>query len=538
MNESPIMEVQNIGHLGLIASIAKKYKFVERIDRLLPKKGHNQKLSHGNVVLAMIYQGLGLSPEKIYLAEKFFSNLPLEKLFCPGVVASDFKKDTYARTLDAIHQYGPTKFFMDTGFNILMINNLLSKFAHLDTTSLSFGNKKRKDNGLIKITHGHSKDHRHDLPQLVLLLITTHDGLPFWSESFSGNVSDKEIFEKAIIDVQGHLRKSTVIHDFIYIADSALYTQAFLLNKEISGNWITRVPESILKAREKVERKYDKILWDKVDDDYKIMEILETYGGVTQRWILVRHRKSKYKELATFKRNLVNQEENIKKIVGQLHKNVFFSKEEISLRIQILKEKFKCYLFDKQIRGHYKGQRGLKRKILVGYQVEISYKKNEPAIRKMENKKGKFILATNILEDKGLSAREILGAYRDQNKNIESCFKFIKDKTYKLSTISQTKPSRIEAMLPVISLILLLNNLGKMDLQEELAKKNSTIPNQIGKEIKNPTLKWAFQLLRKVTRVRVSFSGKIFEQFKEIGEVQKLIIESFGSYAKDIYGFT
>jgi transposase len=237
--------------------------------------------------------------------------------------------------------------------------------------------------------------------------------------------------------------------------------------------------------------------------------------------------------LATLKRNLVKQEENIKRIVSQFQKKVFISKEEILLRIEIIKDKFKCYLFEKKIRGYYKRQKGLKRKILVGFQVEISYKKNEDAIKKMENKKGKFILATNILDDGKLSAREILEAYRCQNKNIESCFKFMKNKTYKLSTISQTKPNRIEAMLPVISLILLLNNLGKMDLQEELARKNSTIPNQIGKEIKNPTLKWAFQLFRKVARVRMELSGKIIMQFKEIGEVQKLIIEAFGSYAKE-----
>jgi len=60
----------------------------------------------------------------------------------------------------------------------------------------------------------------------------------------------------------------------------------------------------------------------------------------------------------------------------------------------------------------------------------------------------------------------------------------------------------------------------------------------IGWHIKNPTLKWAFQLLRRITRVRVKISGKIYEQFKEIHDVQKLIIESFGAYASEIYGFT
>ena len=137
-----------------------------------------------------------------------------------------------------------------------------------------------------------------------------------------------------------------------------------------------------------------------------------------------------------------------------------------------------------------------------------------------------------------LSNKEILNAYRGQVKNIESCFRFIKDKTFRLSTITQTRPGRIEAMMPVISLILLLNNLGQMHLREELARQNKTIPNQIGKEIQNPTLKWVFQLLRKISKIRVQICGKIYEQFNEIHDVQRLIIESFGPYAKGVYGFS
>jgi len=91
MNEVPVIDVQNIGHLGLIAAIAEKYKIVDIIDKLLPKVGNNQNLSHGQVVLAMIYQGLGLSYDRIYLAEKFFENLPLENLFSPGIEGKDFK---------------------------------------------------------------------------------------------------------------------------------------------------------------------------------------------------------------------------------------------------------------------------------------------------------------------------------------------------------------------------------------------------------------------------------------------------------------
>jgi hypothetical protein len=102
------------------------------------------------VVLAMVYQALGLSNDRIYLAEKFFNNLPLEQLFNQGVTAQDFKKDSFARTLDAIHYYGETKFFMDVGFKILVDHNLLTKFADFDSTSIAFSNKKGRIVGQSK----------------------------------------------------------------------------------------------------------------------------------------------------------------------------------------------------------------------------------------------------------------------------------------------------------------------------------------------------------------------------------------------------
>ncbi len=55
----------------------------------------------------------------------------------------------------------------------------------------------------INITHGHSKDHRPDLKQLVLSLTTTGDSsFPIWLEALSGNSSDKSSFIKTINSVK------------------------------------------------------------------------------------------------------------------------------------------------------------------------------------------------------------------------------------------------------------------------------------------------------------------------------------------------
>ena len=54
------VETETIGHYGIIAALFKEYRIIEKIDSLLPKTSRNQKVTHGEVVFAMVQQGLGL----------------------------------------------------------------------------------------------------------------------------------------------------------------------------------------------------------------------------------------------------------------------------------------------------------------------------------------------------------------------------------------------------------------------------------------------------------------------------------------------
>ena len=119
MDNSPTCHVQNIGHLGIIASIFKQHKIVDRIDSLLPKNSNNQKITHGEAILAMVMQGLGFTNHRIYLAKNYFDDISMLGLFRPDVKAEYFTADTFARTLDAIYKYGSSKFFIDTCLDIV-----------------------------------------------------------------------------------------------------------------------------------------------------------------------------------------------------------------------------------------------------------------------------------------------------------------------------------------------------------------------------------------------------------------------------------
>lgn len=132
------------------------------------------------------------------------------------------------------------------------------------------------------------------------------------------------------------------------------------------------------------------------------------------------------------------------------------------------------------------------------------------------------------------ASNELIG----RTPNMEGCFKLLKDPSLRLNQIFLKRVDRIQALLSVMTLCLFINRIGQVELRTNLAKAKQTLPNQIGIDITNPTLKWAFQLMSKVLELKVKFSDRIYSEIKGVGEIQTKIINCFGDYARAIYGFT
>ena len=102
---------QVIKHLGLVAGMVDELGLVERIDQLMPKDEERRTLSYGQVVKAMIINGLGFNQRALYLSPKFFEDKPVERLLGEGIEADHINDDVQGRTLDAIFRYGPEQFY-------------------------------------------------------------------------------------------------------------------------------------------------------------------------------------------------------------------------------------------------------------------------------------------------------------------------------------------------------------------------------------------------------------------------------------------
>ena len=181
-----IMGIRQLDHLGIVAGVIKDLGIIELIDSRI-KTDKRENVTTGQAVAAMIINGLGFFGRPISLTPQFFENKPLELFFSKNVKAKDFNRFKLGRSLDDVANYGCDLLFSEIALTACKKEAVDMLFKSEDTTSFSLTGEyiQDSDEHAIRITHGHSKDHRPDLKQIVLELLVTHDGgIPLMQKSF------------------------------------------------------------------------------------------------------------------------------------------------------------------------------------------------------------------------------------------------------------------------------------------------------------------------------------------------------------------
>ena len=72
-------------------------------------------------------------------------------------------------------------------------------------------------------------------------------------------------------------------------------------------------------------------------------------------------------------------------------------------------------------------------------------------------------------------------------------------------------------------------------LRQQLLHQNKTVPNQIRQPTQRPTLRWVFQLLEGIHRVRVMMQGQDHDVIEGLNDVQIKILRLFGDAVCRLY---
>jgi transposase len=91
------------------------------------------------------------------------------------------------------------------------------------------------------------------------------------------------------------------------------------------------------------------------------------------------------------------------------------------------------------------------------------------------------------------------------------------------------KPNRIEGLRMVLTLALLVYAVAQRRLRAPWAPHQESVPNHIKHPPTSPTLRWVFQLLAGMHRVRRTLQGQVYDLIERLNDVQIKILRLFGN---------
>ena len=390
----------------------------------------------------------------------------------------------------------------------------------------------------IEIKHGYSKDHRPDLKQVVQEMIVSQDGgVPLACKNWDGSASDNKIFQE---------RASALIDSFkasetpkFCVADSKLYhsNNAQYLSQI---NFITLIPSTIKLEKESIQSALLKNEWTVIDENYRYTPLAVKHMKIEQRWLVVHSKAAKERSQKAIK-GLVDKElKAINKALFHLQAQRFACQTDAHRALVNLSKKQKYHRLEiedciehKQYEGKGRPKKDAQVKS-TQWQMIGKAIADDAAKQQYVEQKSCFVLATNASK-KDLKNESILYHYKAQS-HVERGFRFLKDPLFFVSSLFIKKPSRIDALLMIMTLSLLVYTIAQRRLRANMAKAKLTIPNQINKQIATPTMRWVFQCFEGINLVQ-SQDNYQYEQvhIDGINELRMLVISQLAGTVSRYY---
>lgn len=515
-------ETQRLDHLGIVAGICKRIKLIETIDNYMITPG-GRKVSCGEASQAMVLNALGLTGRALYLMPEYLANKPIDVLIREGLEAEDFNDDSLGRALDELHQVGISELFALIASQAVAMYEIESNYVHVDTSSFSLSGQYDSDYAIdmqqrfetVKVSHGYSKENRPDLKQVVVTLITSQaSSIPLWLEALDGNSSDKTSLRETVLAYTKQLEEGE--HRPYFVLDSAAYSEDTL--KAWKGiSWITRVPETINKVNALKSSINTSEMSISSDSCYRIHSVMEDYAGVEQRWLLVYSEQAFKREQKSLDKRVKKEYENKHKNLNKLKRKVFNCKKDAEGAAVGFSKKLTWHDLEFEVvpvSKHKKAGRPAKaaKPVQLGWQLKASLIEDSERILEARHYLGRFVLASNELDNKKLSDETLLETYKEQSSSVERGFRFLKDPMFFADSLFVKSPVRIMAMTMIMGLALLVYSLAEYQLRRELKEQDETLPSQTGKPTKAITMRRVAQIFEGVDVLTIRSKTKILSR--------------------------
>jgi transposase len=541
-------QIERLDHLGIVAGVCQEAGIAEWLDK---QAGESRRsVSVGKATVAMVLNGLGFSNRQLYLVPQYFENKPVEHLLGEGITADMLNDDCLGRTLDWLYEHDVTKLFAGLALQARRRFGIQAQHLHIDTTSFSvsgdYAIKEEGDPVSLAITYGYSRDHREDLKQWMLALATTHDGdVPIFLRPLDGNSSDKEHLSAAVKEVMRQLREQLPEEQEQRIAvfDSGGDSEANMKSyNDANIWWISRVPETSTAAKTALEDVYEQ--WQPLSDgsgDYVVRTMDLPQGK--ERWVIVRMHAQVQAAQEQMEKQVKKTQQEWENRLWHLSNQAFGCQTDAQNAWEkALKGKpsWMIATFTLKEQKQYQ-QRGRPKKEAtpdqtVWYLVpKLEVDQQEVAV--LARKKATFIVATNILDAQRLSHEQVISTYKEQG-GVERGFRFLKDPFFLASSVFVKKPERVIALSFVMVLCLLVYRLAEHLLRRQLVATEQTIPNQVNKPTKHPTMRWIFQCFEGIDLLHIRIGSGFQTQVLGLRTLHQQVLRLLGPVYSQFYFFS
>jgi transposase len=255
-------------------------------------------------------------------------------------------------------------------------------------------------------------------------LATTTSGVPLGLHLLDGNASDRATLAQQVAEVVYQFRAERE-EEPIYVADSALYSAATMMDLEQKKVWwVSRVPETSTQAKAIIAEV--QVNWQG-SRALRWSEQEVAIGERTERWIVVQSAEGVERQQATLQRRAEQDRQSWTKRLRELEQRTFACEADAQIALSEAKKGVPAWLeIDLGLNGsaRYAG-RGRPRTGVPPQQIWTIHgtiSVVEDAIRAEAERKAKFIVATNVPASQR-SAEDLVRVYKAQS-GVERGFAF------------------------------------------------------------------------------------------------------------------
>src|SRR5580658_8593119 len=218
-----VLQNDRLGPLPLVNHVIRRIGLEDVLERHVPTTDSRCAVSHAKA-LGVLLRSMIVEREPIYRQQETVHGFASSMFGVSAEEVEHLSDDRIGRALDRL--FDADRGALLTEVVVAVGQRFAVKFDefHNDSTSVSFCGSYRAAVGrkirgrtAPAITYGHSKAHRPDLKQLLLVLTMSADGsVPAAFRCMDGNTSDA----RTHIETWNALRAVAGRADFLYVADS------------------------------------------------------------------------------------------------------------------------------------------------------------------------------------------------------------------------------------------------------------------------------------------------------------------------------